>query len=63
MVLGTVGHHLGIVRFRFARAFFARALAAAFDAFVAISLRRAGLSFLALASPPLRPISASSCEI
>jgi hypothetical protein len=58
VVFGTIGHHLGIVRFRFARAF-----AAAFDAFVAISLRRAGLSFLALASPPLRPISASSCEI
>ena len=58
MLSGSVGHHLGIVRLRFARAF-----AAAFDAFVAISFRRAGLSFLALASPPLRPSSASSCEI
>ena len=35
----------------------------AFDAFVAISRRRSGVSFLALASPPRRPISARISEI
>jgi hypothetical protein len=34
-----------------------RALAAAFNAFMAISLRRSGVSALARALPPLRPIS------
>lgn len=42
---------------RFFRAFAVRALAAAFDAFVAISLRRSGVSFLCRASAPFRPSS------
>ena len=45
--------------------FFASAdlfLAAAFDALIAISRRRSGLSFFALATAPLRPISESNRE-
>src|SRR5215469_9283494 len=45
---------------RLALAFLLRATAAAFDAFVAISLRRLGLSFFARASPPLRPATDGS---
>ena len=37
-------------------AFFVRAFAAALDAFVALALRCSGVSFLARAKPPLRPI-------
>jgi hypothetical protein len=43
--------------FRLPLALCVRALAAAFDAFVAISLRRSGVNRLARSFAPLRPIS------
>jgi hypothetical protein len=49
------------LNFRLAFLFW-RALAAALDALVAISLRFLALNFLALASPPLRPISDNNSE-
>ena len=57
-------HEFGhVFIFRFSLAFLLLAFAAAFDALMAISFRRSADSFLALATPPRRPISDSTREI